>query len=266
MPHFPDELEPGSEIHTLLPYVTDLEFEVDRLRRQSRFLEEQAVSMLKRLHRLCRRPPTSADVGGVLVEMKTAIDEFAAMLSDLRQQPGYHPSHDQVIPIAVRPMIEQVFRWQQRLSGVSDTVLRLELDIEHLEWFPARLRHIIDNLLANALQYPAASRGESRITVSLHRTEPGYELRVADNGAGISYARRADMLELFYRARPARTAGVGVGLAVVKALVEQSGGSLTIESDKTLGTCVLAVLPRYDVDDFLERESESPESPTTLAG
>src|SRR5690348_12886260 len=49
MQHFPSELVPGGEIDVLLPYVTDLEFEVDRLRRQGRFIEQQARETLKQL-------------------------------------------------------------------------------------------------------------------------------------------------------------------------------------------------------------------------
>jgi signal transduction histidine kinase len=59
------------------------------------------------------------------------------------------------------------------------------------------------------------------------------------------------MLELFYRAAPAREAGLGVGLAVVKMLVEQSGGTLTVDGGKGQGSVFVAVLPRYEVDDFL---------------
>ena len=47
---------------------------------------------------------------------------------------------------------------------------------------------------------------------------------MSDNGIGLPSEGRADMFELFYRAAPVRAAGLGVGLAVVKLLVEQSGG------------------------------------------
>ena len=42
----------------------------------------------------------------------------------------------------VRPLVEQVFRWQQRIEGAAAVVLRLELESDHLDWFPGRLRHI----------------------------------------------------------------------------------------------------------------------------
>ncbi|MEX0676943.1 MAG: ATP-binding protein [Pirellulales bacterium] len=243
---------PGSEIHLLLPYVTDLEFEVDRLRRQGRFIEQRAWDALKQVQKLCGDATQSQDTADALAQIEKTANEFAKVLGDLHEQPGYHPAHDQVIPIAARPLIEQVFRWQQRLSDASQVVLRLELEIEHLDWFPARFRHIVDNLLANALKYRGADKGETRVTLALRRSPNSYELRISDNGVGIQADARIDVLELFYRAAPMRAAGLGVGLAVVKLLVEQSGGTLTVESVEGQGTSFLAVLPRYDIDDFLK--------------
>jgi signal transduction histidine kinase len=233
-----------------------LEFEVDRLRKQGRFVEDQAWATLKQVQSLCRETAVPAEFQPKVEKIKSTLEGFARVLIDLHQHPGYHPAHDQVVPIAVRPLINQVFRWHQRLEGATNVALRLELEIEHVDWFPARLRHIIDNLLANALRHGATDKGEARITIALRRSEKGYELRIADNGTGISPELRAAMLNVVHRAAPARAMDMGVGLAVVKSLIEQSGGKLTLQSDEGLGACFLAVLPRYDIDDYLEKEFE----------
>jgi signal transduction histidine kinase len=62
---------------------------------------------------------------------------------------------------------------------------------------------------------------------------------------------RDEVFELFYRAAPTRAAGLGVGLPVAKLLVEQSGGTLTVTSGEGQGATFVAVLPRFDVDDYL---------------
>ena len=87
--------------------------------------------------------------------------------------------------------------------------------------------------------------------MALRASADGYEFRVSDNGVGMPADDRDRVLDLFYRAAPARAAGLGVGLAVVKLLVEQSGGTLTIDSGAGQGTTLVAVLPRYHVDDYL---------------
>src|SRR5207248_2311304 len=145
------------------------------------------------------------------------------VLRDLQELPGYHPAHDQVIAIPVRPLVEQVFRWQQRLLGAAQVELRLELQSEHVEWFPARLRHILDNLISNSLKYRDPDKAETWVQLGLRVSPEGYEFRVTDNGIGLPPGEQEQVFELFYRAAPVRAAGLGVGLAVVKLLVEQSG-------------------------------------------
>ena len=88
--------------------------------------------------------------------------------------------------------------------------------------------------------------------IGLRITPEGYELRVSDNGLGMPADERRQLFELLYRADLARGAGVGVGLAIVKLLVEKSGGTLSVDSGAGQGTTFVALLPRFEVDDHLE--------------
>jgi signal transduction histidine kinase len=244
----PPELKPASSDHLLLLYVADLELEVDRLRKHGQFLRQAVREGLASVREVL--------AGSALPEEPAAsisqsVDEVAAVMRDLQDPPGYHPAHDQVIAIALRPLIEQVFRWQQRLLGASRAILHIELGTETINWFPARFRHILDNLVSNALKYRDPAKGECRVTVTLNRWGDSIELRVTDNGLGMPQDERADAFELFYRSAPIRSASPGVGLAVVKLLIEESGGSLNVESGEGKGSNFTALLPRYDVGDYL---------------
>lgn len=234
----------------LLPYVADLELEVDRLRRHGRVIRQEAKNLIRRVRQLERplhpgtEPTTTADV-------VRAARHLAEVLGDLAEVPGYHPSHDQVVAVAVRPLLEQVCRWQRRLLGAPDVKLTLELDSEHVDWFPARLRHVLDGLLSNAIKYRDPAKAECRVSVQLLTGPKAYEIRVSDNGVGMEERDRDQLFDLIYRAAPVRSAVLGVGLAVVKLLVEQSGGELGVDSAQGQGSTFVATLPRYDVDDFL---------------
>jgi signal transduction histidine kinase len=244
----PTDFNPSSNDHMLLAYVADLELEIDRLRKQGQFLRNAVGSGMKSIR-------TTLASNGLPVESSTsmslAVDELTAIMQDLEDPPGYDPAHDQVIAIPLRPLIEQVFRWQQRMSGASRAILHLEMSTESINWFPARFRHIVDNLISNSLKYRDPDKGESRVTVLLNHQAESIELRVSDNGLGMPWDKRSAAFELFYRSAPIRKAGLGVGIAVVKLLIEQSGGSLTVESGEGKGSSFIAVLPRYDVGDFL---------------
>ncbi len=239
---------PSANDHLLLPYVADLELEVDRLRKHGQFLRN-AVSEHVTIIRSAHSEKPNAD--NPSLSISSALDELTSLLKDLDDPPGYHPALDQVSAIAVRPLIDQVFRWQQRLSGAAHAILHTELSAETINWFPARFRHILDNLMSNALKYRDPDKGESRVTVALHHTAESIEVRVTDNGLGMPWDKHTAALELFYRSAPVRNAGLGVGLAVVKLLIEQSGGSLTVDSGEGKGSNFTALLPRFDVGDYL---------------
>src|SRR4051812_8904179 len=99
----------------LAAYVADLELEVDRLRKQGQFVRQAVQDGLKEI---ARQAGAAANPDGPTVAaMAATAAELAGLLQELREPPGYHPAHDQVVAIAVRPLVEQVFRWQQRLLG-----------------------------------------------------------------------------------------------------------------------------------------------------
>lgn len=242
-----DTASAAEQSRRLLAYVAELELEVDRLRKHCHFVHQAVWDEMQTLHKVCGAAEAA---GAPLGEIHALHQRLTGLLRDLRDPPGYHPAHDQVIAIAIRPLIEQVFRWHQRLENAPQATLELSLASDHLEWFPARLRHILSNLLSNALKYRDPAKNPSWVRVSLRGVGDGYEFQVADNGLGLS-APPANTADLFYRHAPAEVASLGVGLAVVKMLVEQSGGAVATDSGAGQGTTVTVTLPRYDLTDFL---------------
>ena len=240
----------GPDADRLLAYAADLELEVDRLRRHGTFIAREATAALSRILRLCTPPGTGAPLPA-LTEVESTARALLDAVKDLHDLPGYHPAHDQVVAIAVRPLAEQVFRWQQRLTGARGVVLRMELEADHVEWFPARLRHILDNLLAHALRHRDPAVADPWVSVGLRTFDGVYELRLSDNGAWITPGEERRTLDLFYRA-PVHEDGLGIGLAVVRMLVEQSGGTLVVRPREERGTDLVLTLPRYDLLDYLE--------------
>lgn len=244
----PPDFNPSSNDDLLLAYIADLELEVDRQRKQAQVLQRETLDAVDRIQAALHDSTLPDEVSA---KLSSVTGDFTALLADLHEPPNYDPTRDQVAAIDVRPLIEQSFRWQQRLSGASHAKLHLELAVESFNWFPARFRHVLDNLISNAIKYRDATKGESRVVVTVTRLSDATELRVTDNGVGMPWDKGTETFELFYRSLPIHYAGLGVGLAVVKLLVEQSGGSLTVESGQGKGTNFVAVLPRYEVGDYL---------------
>ncbi|MFE2267548.1 sensor histidine kinase [Streptomyces griseosporeus] len=87
---------------------------------------------------------------------------------------------------------------------------------------PGALEQIIDNLLANALRVSPPST-----TITLHRTT-GSELHIIDQGPGMNEADRERAFDRFWRSSDSHHDGTGLGLPIVRHLVDASGGSITL--------------------------------------
>ena len=105
-------------------------------------------------------------------------------------------------------------------------------------------RHVVDNLLSNALRYTDEG---GKVDVILRRSGKSVVIQVKDSGIGIAEKDLPNIFERFYRADESRarvTGGSGVGLAIVKAAVEAHGGKITVESKKGKGSMFTITLPQ----------------------
>lgn len=99
-----------------------------------------------------------------------------------------------------------------------------------------RMEQVLGNLVENALRYTPAG---GTVTVSGHREGASACLQVKDTGQGIAAEHLPSIFERFYKVDPSRTrtdAGTGLGLAVVKQLVELQGGTVDVTSEVGVGT------------------------------
>ena len=111
-----------------------------------------------------------------------------------------------------------------------------------------RLRQIVDNLLSNTRAHTPAT---SPVRVSVGRDGDSAFVEVADSGPGLSAEELERVFERFYRADPSRSrasGGVGLGLAIVAAVAEAHGGSVTATSVLGEGTALRISLPLASLD------------------
>jgi PAS domain S-box-containing protein len=108
---------------------------------------------------------------------------------------------------------------------------------------PVRITQLLGNLISNAVKFTGAG---GRVEVSIGAQEDGAVLAVADTGAGIPAADREKIFERFYRSATAArlvVPGTGLGLPIVKAIVEAHGGSITVDSAEGQGSTFTVHLP-----------------------
>lgn len=107
----------------------------------------------------------------------------------------------------------------------------------------AKIRRAVENLLQNALRYTDFG---GNVTLSLRTRDDMAEISVQDSGIGINKRDLPYIFERFYRTDKSRTresGGMGIGLAIAKAVVEAHHGDITVESREGSGSKFVIRLP-----------------------
>jgi len=106
---------------------------------------------------------------------------------------------------------------------------------------PNLFERAVGNLLENALRF-TPENGSIQIALSPHNTD--FEVAVSDTGSGIAPEHLPRLFDRFYRVESSRGSdGAGLGLALVKSIVDLHGGSASIQSEPGQGTTVTLVFP-----------------------
>jgi PAS domain S-box-containing protein len=124
-----------------------------------------------------------------------------------------------------------------RLQSILDSAVYVAGD-------PGRLQQVFWNLLTNSVKF---TPHEGSVTVSMERVDSHVEVRVTDTGQGMSAAILAHVFERFRQSaseRTRQTSGLGLGLSLVKHLVEMHGGSVQAHSEgEGTGSTFIVQLP-----------------------
>jgi two-component system OmpR family sensor kinase len=156
------------------------------------------------------------EAGGISLALETvSVDELFERVTDRHAQ----AAHDKGVAIVV---------------DAQDADLRVTAD-------PHRLEQAVQNLATNALRHTPPG-GTVRLAAA--RTERGAAIRVTDSGVGIPPEHLPHVFDRFYKTDRSRAqSGSGLGLSIVKAIVERHGGTVAARSTPGVETTFEIVLP-----------------------
>jgi signal transduction histidine kinase len=144
----------------------------------------------------------------------------------------------------LEPIVHQVVATLQTSRVLAGHQVEVKAQPAWIEGDQARIEQILTNLLINAATHTPAARA---IRVTLSATPGEVMVRIADEGAGIAPEHMGRIFDLFYQAEGAglgRAGGLGIGLTLVKRLVELHGGRVSAQSDgRGRGAAFTVTLP-----------------------
>ena len=147
-------------------------------------------------------------------------------------------------PVALSELLAQVLPMLQPLQAGHDVVLTQAVpEGLHVSGDATRLRQVLLNLLGNAIKY---NRPGGRVHVEARADGERVRLSVSDSGRGMDALQLRHLFEPFNRLGAERSdvEGTGIGLAIVKALVERMQGRVGAESTPGIGSVFTVDLPR----------------------
>ncbi len=148
-------------------------------------------------------------------------------------------------PCDLRQIVEEAVRDFQPQAGEKELELRCDLPeaIPLVKGNPRRLRQVMDNLLSNAIKY---TQSGGWVAVSVAEDNGYIVVQVADNGIGIPPDQQPYIFDKFYRVESGEALGMqgpGLGLTIVKAVIEKHFGRVWVESRPGVGSVFSFVLP-----------------------
>ncbi len=196
----------------------------------------------------------SAILDSVTHEFRTPLTAIKASITSLMSNTGLSADDRRelmtVINCRVIDLLQAAVDDVKQVMGKHPVEIRMPEDITaHLD--ADRIKEVLVQLLENAAKY-SPPESPIRITAEMQKAElqmqkkdTNLELSVADQGAGIDDMEQTLIFDKFYRGKNQRyrVQGTGMGLAIVKAIVEAHGGKITVTSQLGCGSVFRIVLP-----------------------
>lgn len=150
------------------------------------------------------------------------------------------PMHVELAPVLQASLVLIGPASQRYQVSIVDRVPR---DLPAMQADPSRLQQVLVNLLTNGCKF---NKPGGRVTIDAHAEEQQVRIEVSDTGIGLTPEDAAELFQPFRRvaAVASRIEGTGLGLYIVRQLVERMGGSVSVRSEPGEGSCFTVRLPR----------------------
>ena len=205
-----------------------------------------AVLGFAQLLQIDPRHPLDATQDKHVDHIQRAGRHLLAMINDLlditRIESGVLALSLEPVPLAA--LAEEVVAIVQPMA--IDSGVRVLVSLEpvglHVRADRVRLRQVLLNLLSNAIKY---NKADGRVDVSARQSGGEVEIGVADTGAGLTPEKLARLFQPFDRlgAEAGPVEGTGIGLVIVRGLVQRMGGRIDVASEPGVGTVFTVALP-----------------------
>ncbi|HYC86749.1 MAG TPA: PAS domain-containing sensor histidine kinase [Chryseosolibacter sp.] len=183
------------------------------------------------------------DIDQHLEMMKRSITRLDVFINDIINYSQNSRLHTEIQLVDFHFLLSECFDQLQYLPSAARVKKTIELSIPTPFYSdPKRLSVVFNNLLSNAINYHNPFQPEPFIKVQVETNEFDCRIDVIDNGKGIRAEHQPKIFNMFYRANE-EAKGSGLGLYIVKEIIDKLDGTIVVESNPGAGTKFTIRLP-----------------------
>ncbi|MBC5773058.1 PAS domain-containing sensor histidine kinase [Pontibacter sp. KCTC 32443] len=173
----------------------------------------------------------------ILHRVVDSVNRFKRTIVDLTEINSMHKGLSESVSdevITIKEVYEEIMADLHKPANLKDCFIHTDFQVNILKFSRKNFRSILYNLLSNAIKFQSPDR-ECIITLSSRLEEPYVVLSIRDNGMGINGRQQKELYTMFKRFHN-HAEGTGIGLYMVKRILENAGGKIEVESEEDKGT------------------------------
>ncbi|MDQ4140699.1 MAG: HAMP domain-containing histidine kinase [Bacteroidota bacterium] len=174
---------------------------------------------------------------------KNSVNRLKRTISDLTQIiKSQQMAPEAPEPVKLSQVLQEIQIELSREISATRAHVHFQLQAQEVLFSRIHLRSILFNLFSNAIKYRAPDR-VPEVNFSAEPVKGGVLIRVTDNGLGLTEQQQTKLFTIFKRFH-SHVDGSGIGLYIVKRILENSGGHIQVSSKVGTGTCFTLFIPQ----------------------
>jgi PAS domain S-box-containing protein len=184
------------------------------------------------------------EIDTVISMIKRSVSKFQETIRDLTEiNQSQRNEREDIVSIKLKNIIDDVIQSIDHLVKEANAEILINTEaLPDIIFSKTHVRSIIYNILINAVKYRSSER-RLKIGIKTSATDEYYVIEISDNGLGIKPENSVKIFQMFKRMH-AHVEGSGIGLYIVKRIVDNAGGKIEVKSEEGKGATFIVYLPR----------------------
>lgn len=190
---------------------------------------------------------TEIDIGAENKEFIDLIEQSAKRLDDsIKEILSYSKNSRlglQFMDVNIPDLVRTICKDLQYINRTITFDLNCN-GIEIIKTDKMRIETVLKNLLSNAVKYQKLDENKPRVSFTITENQNDFIMTISDNGIGMVEDNTNKMFDMFYRGT-SKSQGTGLGLFIVKEMIEKLNGNIDVESEIDVGTTFTITIPKH---------------------